>query len=216
MTEYSTSLGRLCDHAIVDLAAGPSWARILAGPQDHSRTADHFTASVDGVPLLSPGAISADGRIVPGTAQRLRPQTAAWPELSAYRLRIGDILLARQGSLGHSAFISPDHEGWFYNAALYRMRVDADEARASGVALIPEYLQLHLSRPRVRRWMIGQAVGQTVRTLTIARLRALRIPLPSVDEQLRLCRRVESIERQMARHRLALALLAELKESTIG
>jgi type I restriction enzyme S subunit len=209
-------LGALCDMSIIRLAAGPSWARLLAGPEQHDRPSDHFTSSKDAIPLLSPGAIDTDGSIVPGDDQRLHPATAGWPTLTQYRLETGDILLSRQGALGHSALVSWPERGWFYNAALYRLRLDVERADRLEIAIIPEYLHAHLSRPRVREWMISQAVGQTVRTLTIERLRALEIPLPSLAEQERLSLQVRSIDQQMARHRQALLLLSELKTATIG
>ena len=214
--ESSVTLGQLCDAGVMQLSAGPAWARLLGGGRAHEHAADHYTSSAHGIPLLSPGAISAEGVLAPGADQRLRADTAAWPELRPYRLQAGDVLLARQGALGHGALISPEQDGWFYNAALYRLRIATEPTRPSGVTIIPEYLHMHFSRPRVREWMIGQAVGQTVPTLTIERLRALEIPLPPLYEQNRLWLRVLSIDRQMARHQRALALLTELKAAMVA
>jgi hypothetical protein len=211
-----TTLGALCDSRVIQLTSGPNWTRLLAGPEAHEQAAAHFNPSPDAVPLLSPGAIGVLGVISPDPAQQLIPETAARPELTPYRLRRGDVLLARQGALGRTALVSEAEEGWFYNAALYRLRLDLDEARLREIELLPEYLHLHLGRPAVREWMVGRAVGQTVRTLTMKQLSLLEIPLPPLPEQMRVWDQVSSIDRQLARHQRALELLVELRTATIN
>ena len=72
-----------------------------------------------GVPVVMPRDL-ADGSISTERVARISPAKAA--ELSRYRLRAGDIVLARRGEMGRCARVSQRQDGWLCGTGCLRIR----------------------------------------------------------------------------------------------
>jgi type I restriction enzyme, S subunit len=96
--------------------------------------------------------------------------------LDAYRLRIGDIVFSRVGSIDRNAWISAVEAGWLFSGRLLRVRLDQTKADAAFMSS-----QFH-ARP-FREAVRSVAVGQTMPSLNTAILRGITIDLPPLDEQ---------------------------------
>ena len=64
-----------------------------------------------GIPLINPMHIDMEKAIItPSDNARISPETAE--RLSAYKLSIGDIVIARRGEMGRAAIITEKEQGW--------------------------------------------------------------------------------------------------------
>jgi type I restriction enzyme M protein len=106
----------------------------------------------------------------------------ARPELSENelrkRLRGGDVLLSRAGTIGKSAVVGAERVGALPGANLYVLRARSD-------SVDPHYLQAFLSSAVTKAWMMEQAQGAVIRSLSAANLRRLPVPVPAIQIQSR-------------------------------
>lgn len=96
--------------------------------------------------------------------------------LSAYRLKAGDIVFSRVGSVDINAVVTPGQQGWLFSGRVLRLRL-------SGIC-DPEFLHAELQTERVRKSILTRAVGQTMPSINTNILgdTAVRVP-PSMSEQ---------------------------------
>lgn len=173
--------------ALPDLPEG--WA--LAPLQDLIRTLQYGTSVradkelKDGVPVLRMGNIR-DGRI-DNRRSSLKLIDPAAEDIAKFTLRRGDILFNRTNSpelVGKAAVFDLDGTVIF---ASYLVRITCDER-----LVLPEYLCGWINSPWGRRW------ARTVRTdcvsqsnINAAKLRTMPVPLPPLDEQREIVRRMK-------------------------
>ncbi len=139
----------------------------------------------DGVPVLRMGNIR-DGRIDARRAS-LKMIDPAAEDIPRYTLRRGDILFNRTNSpelVGKAAVFDLDAAPMIFASYLVRITCDAR-------LVLPEYLCGWINSPWGRQW------ARTVRTHSIsqsninaAKLRTLPVPLPPLDEQREIVRRM--------------------------
>ncbi|TNC18345.1 restriction endonuclease subunit S [Georgenia sp. 311] len=119
-----------------------------------------------GVPIVRVKDLSG-GRIDMSAPLRVSPEVAS--RHGRTRLEGGEVLLSIVGSIGETALVPPELEGWNVARAIAVLR-------PAGVS--PRWLQLCLQSPTTRQ-QIGTLLNTTVQaTLNLADLRELRIPLP--------------------------------------
>jgi hypothetical protein len=164
------------DSLIGPLAAGWSEHRldevceIQAGPSGDSLPSREFSAQ--GIPLVRPSDI-VDRRVSETGLVGVTRATAE--RLHRYRLRPGDVVGTRTGTLGKFARVSSDQRGWLYSTQLFRVR--------PSVRLDPVYLVHYLALAAVQHWIDRHASGSTVRSLTVNTLRSLPTVVPPLDVQ---------------------------------
>ncbi|MER3501667.1 MAG: hypothetical protein C4295_09420 [Candidatus Fervidibacterota bacterium] len=119
--------------------------------------------------------------------------------LEKYRLRPGDVLLARSGSVGATVLV----RGVPYEAvfASYLIRVRFCEQ------VLPEYADLVLKSPLCQAQLIPQGAAQ--KNINARLITQLLIPLPPLDEQRRIVARLEEL---ISRVREAKRLRQQAKE----
>lgn len=101
------------------------------------------------------------------------------------RLVPGDLLLSIRGSVGRLIKIPIELDG---------ANITQDTARLSiSNRLSVEYIYFSLLSEAVQTRMKNATRGVAVRGINIGDVRALQIPLPSVDEQMEIVRRVETL-----------------------
>ncbi|EIV90845.1 restriction endonuclease subunit S [Frankia sp. QA3] len=174
---------------------------VLAGP---AGAASSGGGNSSGVPVIKPRNIS-ENRIVRDRLDFVEPAAAGM--LDRYRLASGDVACTRTGEIGRGALVTEEHDGWLLGTSCLRLR--------PGPALDPSYLIFYLGHPRVQRWLVGNAGGSTVRSLTAATMRALPLLLPDNDRQRRIGAAMSALDEQLAIHDRIRRSTSALRESLV-
>ncbi len=180
-------LGEVCD-----VLAGPSGAVSSGGGNSSD------------VPVIKPRNIS-ENRIVRDHLDFVDPSVAE--TLDRYLLAPGDVVCTRTGEIGRCGLVTEEHDGWLLGTSCLRLRPDA--------SLDPSYLVFYLGHPRVQRWLVGNAGGSTVRSLTAATMRALPLLLPDTDRQRRIGAAMGALDEQLAIHDRIRRTTSALRESLV-
>ena len=128
-----------------------------------------------GIPVVMPQDI-VGGRIRLGATARVSDTKAL--ALARYRLRAGDVILARRGNLSKAALVVPEHEGWLCGTGCQRIRLDSSKVDS---AFFSHYLRLR----ETTRWLESNALGQTMLNLNTSIVSRLPVPVPPMEEQVR-------------------------------
>lgn len=134
-----------------------------------------------GVPLVNPTHMR-DGAIYPSTDCAVAE--AKVTELSAYRLRTGDIVVGRRGEMGRAAVVQPSQSGFLCGTGSMFIRVRPDEFN-------PEFLCLVLRSPQSVAALGDGAVGSTMQNLNQKALAAVSVPNAALIEQAEVVRRAK-------------------------
>jgi type I restriction enzyme S subunit len=101
------------------------------------------------------------------------------------RLEVGDLLLSIRGTVGRLVTIPPELEG---------ANITQDSARLSiQEVLSASYIKYSLHSELLQSRMQRAVKGVAVRGINIGDVRALQVPLPSIQEQEEISRQVESL-----------------------
>ena len=163
----------------------------------------------DGIPLINPshmigGRISHDPSV--SVSQEMSKQ------LGAYRLTVGDVVLARRGEVGRYALVTEAEDGWLCGTGSFFVKLQESCNR--------EFFGLVLEDPDLRRHLQGESVGSTMVNLNQRILLETPMALPPLAEQSCIVTRVTALrrlcadlrqrlaERQSVQARLAEALVA--------
>ena len=96
--------------------------------------------------------------------------------LASYRLRQGDIVFSRVGSVDRNSLVSEKEDGWLFSGRLLRVRV-------SDKNVCPAYLSYHFDSEPFKRRVRDVAVGQTMASLNTQILNSVAVVLPPLREQ---------------------------------
>lgn len=135
-----------------------------------------------GIPVVMPKDL-VGGTILPSSAQVSRAKAEA---LGRYRLRRGDVVIARRGELGRCALVGLEHDGWLCGTGCVRARF-AEQVE-------PRFFVQYLRWPRTIAWLESHAVGQTMANLNRRTLGSLPLTLPPLEEQRRLAEALEAVD----------------------
>jgi type I restriction enzyme S subunit len=141
-----------------------------------------------GIPVLNVGSVQWDW-IDESKLNYLPPAVAE--SFSRYRIRPGDVLFTRSGTVGRAAIAEERHRDWLMTFHLLRVRVDPS-------VCLPEYLRMVFeAAPHVRRQARGAAIGTTRAGFNTRLLAELDVPLPPFPEQIAIVRTVQHYMSQM-------------------
>jgi type I restriction enzyme, S subunit len=127
-----------------------------------------------GVPVLNVGCVQWD-RFVESKLDHLPPDRAS--RFERYRLRQGDVLFTRSGTVGRCAVVQPHQDGWLMTFHLLRVRPDPQLCR-------PEFLRMFLEGAgHIRRQTREASIGATRAGFNTNLLGNLDIALPPLSEQ---------------------------------
>jgi type I restriction enzyme S subunit len=172
--------------------------------------------------ILKPGPVLAEGvpyiRVAdfPGDKLNLASIRKTSPkmdeEFKRSRLRPGDLLLSIRGTVGRLVVIPDELAG---------ANITQDSARLSVQPTVNrDYVLWYLRSSMAQDRMKGSTKGVAVRRINIGDVRALQLPLPSLEEQTEIVRRVETLfayaDRLEARYQTARAQVEKLTPALLA
>ena len=139
---------------------------------------------LNGIPVVNPQHIKA-GSIIPSTSISVSPEKAV--ELSAYRLKVNDIIMGRRGEMGRAAAITNKEDGWICGTGsiVFRLKPEYDAVF---------YAQL-LSSPAVVHYLEEHATGTTMKNLNEDIVQHIPVPIITKEMQKEI---MVKIDRQMS------------------
>jgi len=161
---------RFVDYAL-DISTGPFGSAL--------HQSDYI---LDGVPLVNPSHMVND-RIIPDRKVTISEDTAN--RLATYRMRAGDIAMARRGEVGRAAIVSMVEEGWLCGTGSFFVRFNDEIFR--------KYILLLLRSDSVRKYLAGEAVGTTMVNLNHGIIKKMPLAIPPLAEQHRIVAKVDEL-----------------------
>lgn len=166
---------------------------------------------VGGTPVINPASIQ-DGQIVP--IDKMAVDALTLEKLASFKLRSGDVIMARRGEMGRCAIVGEREAGWLCGTGSLILRPSK--------LVSANFLVLLISSPFGRGYLGGSAVGTTMQNLNQTILLRLPFGLPPLAEQHRIIAKVDELmmlsdrleaaraNREIVRDRLAAVSLARL------
>lgn len=166
---------------------------------------------VGGTPVINPASIQGE-QIVP--IKKMAVDAITLERLASFKLRRGDVVMARRGEMGRCAIVTEREAGWLCGTGSLILRPSK--------LIYSNFLVLLIGSPFGRQYLGGTAVGTTMQNLNQSILLKLPFGLPplaeqrrivaKVDELMDLCDRLEAARttREATRDRLAAASLVRL------
>ena len=138
------------------------------GSQLHKR--DYVS---DGTPIVTVEHLG-DNRLVHRDLPRVSDKDR--DRLSKYRLKAGDIVFSRVGSVDRRALVRQEEEGWLFSGRCLRVRGDPDQIDRT---FLSYFFGLNAFREHIR----SIAVGATMPSLNTRLLSSIVVPHPPLPEQ---------------------------------
>lgn len=130
-----------------------------------------------GIPMLRTVDLDEHGGRADTTLLRVAREIEARYERT--RLRGGEVLLSVMGTVGRTAVVSKEWEGWNVNRALAVIRVNQ--------RVTPDFLSFWFRSPSTQDRFATEKIGSAQKRVNLGDLRKMLMPIPSLDEQSQLC-----------------------------
>jgi len=129
----------------------------------------------EGIPVLNIGNVQW-GRLDLSKLDHVTRQKAA--SLDRYRVRTGDLLFTRSGTVGRSAVVPPEADGWLMSYHLLRVALDQER-------VLPDFVAAAIRGCESVQAQVRRAAGRgaTRDGVNTSILSALQVPLPPKLEQ---------------------------------
>ncbi len=134
----------------------------------------------NGIPVINPTNIIAD-RIISDNSATLTQEKA--DELSRYKLRLNDILLARRGDLSKCGIVTEKEENWIAGSGLFILRITIN----------PMFFRYLFISDSIQRVLNNNSIGSTMSNLNQKIVGDIEISIPTLEEQHEIVRRVERL-----------------------
>ncbi|TQK97512.1 type I restriction enzyme M protein [Streptomyces puniciscabiei] len=145
---------------------------LLAGPSGSLIRAEDYVDG-GGVPVVMPKDLTGSGFSVASIRYITEQQAES---LERFRLRRGDVVLARRGELGRCAVVREEQQGWVCGTGCFVLRPPAE--------LNADYLAAYLRSPEARKWLEAHSTGSmTMKTISLNVLGELPVVLPDLGTQ---------------------------------
>jgi type I restriction enzyme S subunit len=125
-------------------------------------------------------------------------------DITKYRLRAGDVIVARAGSYGVSILIEQDAD-IVYGSYMIRLHPN------HGV-MDPKYLACFMQSEIYWRQIRRESAGSTLKNINTATLKRLFVPLPSLPEQKKIATVLSTVDEQIEKERAKKGQLEQLKK----
>ena len=182
--------------------------RIITGPFGSALHSSEY--SEGGVPVINPSHI-INGLLCPNTDVSVSQKKVA--DMSAYKIRAGDVIVGRRGEMGRCAVVPDVGDGWLCGTGCLLVSPYSEK-------VLPEYLQLVISSRAAREWLSLESVGSTMENLSaeiIGRLPGYFPPLQEQGERLLDAKHAMAQHGALMRHVAEhIALLREYRSSLIS
>ena len=176
---------------------------LQTGPFGSQLHASDYVAQ--GIPVLMPRDLAGNVISDAGAARVLSDKAS---DLARYRLRAGDIILARRGKIGRCALVTAAEEGWLCGTGCLRIR----PASVVSSSFLLQLLQWH----RTVDWLKANAVGQTMPNLSMKILSQLPIQLPPLAVQERIAKILDSVDTTISATRRVIEQTATVKRGFLN
>jgi type I restriction enzyme, S subunit len=131
-------------------------------------------------------------------------------KLNKYRVQIGDLLFSRMASVGRTAEVQQECDGWIMSYHLMRLRLNPQK-------FIPRLLMYFLIYSKEVVSQIEQeSFGSTRSGINTSILEKIRIPCPSIDEQKKIVSVLSDIDESVNSLILHKKTLENLKTETVN
>lgn len=137
---------------------------------------------VGGTPVINPASLQNE-RIVP--LEKMAVGRSTLERLASFKLRLGDIVMARRGEMGRCALVTDVETGWLCGTGSLILRPSK--------LLYAPFLVLLIGSPFSRDYLGGSAVGATMQNLNQSILLNLPFGLPPLAEQHRIVAKVDEL-----------------------
>lgn len=163
-----------------------------------------------GIPVLNPSHMTEAGTILHDPDCSVDDATAS--RLTRHQLQQGDIIFARRGEIGRCALVDADQSGWICGTGSMLMRPNQ-------TLVTSEYLTLIFQFKHLKESLSLHSVGSTMDNLNTGILARVRLPLPTVEEQLWILNQIKNSQQQFDNiinsYLRQLTLLAEYRAALI-
>ena len=158
-----------------------------------------------GIPLVNPK------HMVKGQVEHSGDETVSEEKakrLSAYRLKTGDVLMARRGEMGRCVVVQSHQNGWLCGTGSFFIR-------APKSVYLAEFLELALSSEPMRTHLENMSGRAIMPSLSGKQIKSLRLPVPPIETQQLFVNILEKhnevVEAQRHHMRLSDSLFASLQ-----
>lgn len=119
------------------------------------------------------------GRIVPSEKTDRINNEALCLCNNRSNLEVGDVLFSGTGTIGETAVITEEPSNWNIKEGVYTIKPDQTR-------IVPQFLRYLLTSEQMKTAYMKKVAGGTVKSIPMAEMRKLLIPVPSIDEQKRI------------------------------
>jgi type I restriction enzyme, S subunit len=183
-------------------------ASLQTGPFGSQLHSAEYIAN--GIPVINPSHMK-NMRLNPDLECSVPVQIAE--KLSRHKIQENDILFARRGEMGRCAYVVFEEEGWLCGTGSLRMRPFRD-------TVFSPYLVHILSSRGIAESLSLVSVGSTMENLNTSILAALQVPLPAVEEQIKITKYIEKestmIQKAIATIEKEIELILEYRTTLIA
>ena len=164
-----------------------------------------------GVPVLAIGNVKW-GYIDLSEVDHVTPEKAK--QLQRYVLRTNDVLFTRSGTVGRSAVLPEEADGYLMTGHILRIRLNPE-------IYLPELLfRAFRGEPTMERQLQRHTRGMTRAGFNTSLLSSLVVPVPPLAEQRRIVTQIEALQERSQRAREALSevgpLLEQFRQSVLA
>jgi len=157
---------------------------VKTGPFGAILKSKEFVSS--GIPILAVGNVQS-GHLDLKNARVDHITEKKATELSDYRLRAGDVLFTRSGTIGRSAVVPQSADGWMMSYHLLRVRPNQ-------LLINPQYLYFVFAGCQVsQQYTQDSTIGTTRPGINTQILKDVPVPLPPRAEQDRMVARIDEL-----------------------
>ena len=178
----------ISDEIPFDIPSSWEWARLSTlleccstGPFGSMLHKSDYVDFQKGIPLINPTNIK-EGIICSLGIQKVSKEKADC--LAKYRLKEGDIILARRGDLSKCAVITKAESKWLCGTGSFFLHLTMIENAYFSCVYSSQYTQSIL---------LGDSVGSTMQNLNQSVLNNLLMPIPPLQEQHRIVEKLDAL-----------------------
>ena len=125
--------------------------------------------------------------------------------LSRYRMKAGDIIFSRVGSVDRCSLASAENDGWLYSGRCLRVRTKSDWSS--------DFLYYYLSSARMKKMIRSIAVGATMPSINTSLLGEVLIPQMPLKKQVAIASVLSAIDERIELNSRLNGYLEELVNS---
>ncbi|MFM5317169.1 restriction endonuclease subunit S [Aeromonas veronii] len=170
-----------------ELPQGWVWCRfsnlsteVATGPFGSMISASEYIS--DGIPLINPSHM-VNGKIIED--KEITVSMSKANQLDGYRIKSGDVVMARRGEMGRCALVTERENNWLCGTGSFVLKFSAEVNR--------QYILLMFQSKWVRGYLSGSSIGSTMVNLNHGILNKLPIMLPPPQEQSRVILMVDRL-----------------------